>query len=96
MTAELKPGDYVLVNGWKGVAYYIVGPEMENELFEDEETGEQYWTGDKVETGRWRVCMVGDDRVEVHDPDDLTPINEDAFCHECGQIGCTHDGRDRD
>lgn len=45
--------------------------------------------------GRARVVMVGDDQEWIVDAADLTHIDEDAFCHECGQIGCTADGRDR-
>lgn len=32
--------------------------------------------------------MVGDDRVHLVDPDDLTKIEDDDYCHECGQVGC--------
>ena len=41
------------------------------------------------------AIMVGDDRKHEIDVDDLILIDEDDYCHECGQIGCTHDGRDR-
>lgn len=43
-----------------------------------------------------RAIMVGDDRVEMIDVDDLEQIGEMDYCAECGQIRCTHDGRDRD
>jgi hypothetical protein len=42
------------------------------------------------------VRMVGDDAKHVVEVHDLKPLDEDDYCHECGQIGCTHDGRDRD
>ena len=41
------------------------------------------------------MIMVGDDHKHVIDPEDVTIIDPDAYCHECGQIGCTHDGRER-
>jgi hypothetical protein len=42
---------------------------------------------------RVRVVMVGDDRQHEVELADLTKINDDAFCSECGQVGCGHDGR---
>lgn len=41
------------------------------------------------------AVMIGDDRKHEIDVDDLILIDEDDYCHECGQMGCTHDGRDR-
>jgi len=32
--------------------------------------------------------MVGDDKTHIFNREDVTPLNEDAFCSECGQIGC--------
>ena len=46
-------------------------------------------------TGRVVVVMIGDDKQHLVDPEDLVALDEDAYCHECGQIGCCHDGRDR-
>lgn len=40
------------------------------------------------------AVMVGDDREHVIDVDDLTALDEDAYCSVCGQIGCQHDGRE--
>jgi hypothetical protein len=34
------------------------------------------------------AVMVGDDREEVIDTDDLELIPEDGFCRSCGQTGC--------
>lgn len=42
------------------------------------------------------AIMVGDDRRHTIDKDDLIKIDEDDFCHVCGQIGCCHDGRERE
>lgn len=36
------------------------------------------------------MVMVGDDRPHHVDRHDMTPLEEDEFCHECGQIGCGH------
>jgi len=37
---------------------------------------------------RVRLVMVGDDHVWTVDVDDCEPIADDAYCPECGQIGC--------
>jgi hypothetical protein len=39
------------------------------------------------------MVMVGDDTIHSIDPEDVEVLNEDEFCSECGQIGCTADGR---
>lgn len=36
------------------------------------------------------AIMVGDNRRFEFDVDELHAIEEDAYCHECGQIGCGH------
>ncbi len=36
------------------------------------------------------VVMVGDDRRRTVKRRDVTPLADDAFCSECGQIGCCH------
>lgn len=55
------------------------------------ETEEQTYETDTV-----TAVMIGDDREFVIDVDDLTAIDDLDYCSECGQIGCGHDGRDRD
>lgn len=42
------------------------------------------------------VRMVQDDRDETVDRDDVTLLDREAFCGNCGQIGCTQDGEERD
>ncbi len=42
-----------------------------------------------------RAVMVGDDRVFTFGRDEVTAIDDDSYCAECGQIGCAADGRDR-
>ena len=80
--AEWKDGDRVMVSGYSGVAFYV----HRWQTIPDEDTE---WSGIENETGMIEVVMVGDDRVFVVDPDDLTAISEDDYCPECGQIGCT-------
>lgn len=72
-----------------GVAWFVLGWEVQP-------TEDTEWDGIEERTGRILAVMVGDDGVHSFDPEDLTPIPDDAYCASCGQIGCTHDGRERD
>lgn len=40
--------------------------------------------------------MVGDDRTVLFSRDELTPLERADYCEACGQIGCEHDGYDRE
>jgi hypothetical protein len=82
------PANAYTVTGYGGVAFRVFGWETEP----DEDTE---WTGIEERTGRVVCVMVGDDRRFAFDPEDVTAIDDLAYCAECGQIGCTHDGRDR-
>lgn len=87
------------VDVYRGIAFYLVGWKKVWEpytyLVTDEETGEEYeeescegeWIDDPQERTVIAV-MVGDDRKHEIDVDDLTPLNDEDYCHECGQIGC--------
>jgi hypothetical protein len=59
------------------------------------DTGNGEWV-ENPDSGRVLVCMVGDNRKYELDREDLTPLAREEFCGECGQIGCAHDGLDRD
>jgi len=76
------------VDGWPAVAVWIAGEETEA----SEET---HWDGIEEPTGRLLVVMVGDDYRHAVDPEELSVIEELDYCAECGQLGCTHDGRER-
>lgn len=56
--------------------------------------GVAYWTK-RIFDDEIHAVMVGDDRVHVLDAADVTVMDREAFCGECGQVGCTHDGLDR-
>jgi len=72
------------VEGYGGVAWRVTG--HEEALDEDYE-----WTGIKtVIEDRVVAHMIGDDRDFTFGVDELTPIEDDEFCSECGQIGCGH------
>jgi hypothetical protein len=40
--------------------------------------------------------MVGDDRTFLFEREELEPLEREYYCGVCGQIGCTHDGYDRE
>lgn len=86
ITQAAFDGEHFTVDGYGGVAWYL--HEIESEPDEDTE-----WTGLEVPTGRVVLVMVGDDRSHSVDPDDVSVIGEDDYCHECGQVGCRGDGR---
>lgn len=71
------------------VAWHILG-------WHTKPDGDTYWTGIEERTGLIVARMVGDDALHLFDVDDLEPIEELDYCHQCGQIGCTHDGLERD
>ncbi len=73
----------------RGIAWRVYGWETQP----DEETE---WSGYESRTGRVVCVMVGDDRRFTFDPDELTPLNDLDYCASCGQVGCSHDGRERE
>lgn len=82
------PADAYRVNGYGGVAWYVMG-------WETEPTEDTEWDGYEERTGNVVARMVGDDRNFVFAPDELTPLEREEYCGVCGQIGCGHDGLDR-
>jgi hypothetical protein len=85
---ERFPAEAYMVAGYRGIAFYVLGWETQP----DDDTE---WTGIEERTGRVVCVMVGDDYHHKIDPDDLTPLDRESYCDECGQVGCTHDGIDR-
>jgi hypothetical protein len=85
MTTELgiDPDAHYTIRGWRGVAWYYVGPESAP-------TPDTEWDGIEEPTGLVLMCMVGDDRVFPFDPSDLTLLDEADYCSGCGQVGCGH------
>lgn len=86
---EAFPAEAYTVRGYRGIAFYVLGWETEP----DEETE---WSGIEARTGRVLAVMIGDDHRHSVDPDDLAPIAREEYCGECGQIGCAHDGLERE
>ena len=75
--------DAYVAKGWRGIAWHVLGWETEP----DEDTE---WSGYERRTGNVVAVMVGDDRRFTFEPDDLTPIDREEYCGECGQVGCGH------
>lgn len=93
------------VKGFPRIACFLVGyPKVwepvyyvhtdEDGVEHEEDSGEGEWIDD-TECGRVLAIMVGDDYKHSVDIDDLVPLDDLDYCAECGQVGCTHDGRDR-
>lgn len=70
------------------VAWHVLG-------WETEPDADTEWSGYETRTGRVVAVMVGDDQRHTVNIEDLAPLGELDYCASCGQIGCTHDGRDR-
>lgn len=101
---------FYAVNGWGGIAFYLTGYATETVyegdllVCDDEECdhglSEMCWAeGDYsivTNPDMVKAIMVGDDTVHLIDVEDLRPLAREEFCGECGQIGCTHDGLERD
>lgn len=81
--------DAYRVSGYDGIAWHVLGWETEP----DEDTE---WSGIENRTGNLVCMMVGDDRHFVFEPDEVAPLEREDYCGSCGQIGCTHDGYDRE
>lgn len=92
--STVKPLDFdarYTVAGYGGVAFWLKGWLTSPEFDDDGvTTGEVTVHDDFVE-----AVMVGDDQEHIIEatPGTLTLIDEDDYCHECGQVGCTADGR---
>ena len=87
--------------GFEGVAFRFGGyyQKWEPWTYEDDE-GNQVDDGegefvDDLDDPMVYMVMVGDDHKHLIDKDDIEELGELDYCAECGQIGCTHDGRDR-
>ena len=86
-TSTLNMDGRYIVAGYRGIAFYLTGWSQEIPACECEEWCEcEPYDSDSQVT----AVMVGDDRTHVVDVDDLTEIEEDDYCHGCGQTGCGH------
>lgn len=99
---------YYRVKGYGGVAWHLLGyqqrwretePELVCEDVEHDHDDLCYLLNEpeQVEDRDWvQAVMVGDDTIHQIEVEDLTVLPREDFCGECGQIGCTHDGLERD
>lgn len=86
----------------RGIAWRVFGwelePDVQPESYDDETdtVSPEYWDGESMRrTGRVVCVMVGDDHRYMFEPSELTALDDLAYCGVCGQVGCSHDGRDR-
>lgn len=84
--AELSYDARYTVEGYRGIAFYLAGPDFNIMDRIDEEDDSQL-----VENGMVRMVMVGDDREHIIDPVDVTLV-EGSVC-SCGQLGCGWDAQ---
>lgn len=78
------------IDGWaEGIAWRVLG-------WETEADADTEWSGYEVRTGNVVAVMIGDDKHFSIDPAEVTPIDRLDYCGECGQIGCGHDGLERE
>lgn len=79
--------------------FCIGSGERKGEICEHCNGDGKMWMQDEESTARRTgkvVCvMVGDDHKWTFEPEDITPLEREEYCGECGQIGCAHDGLDR-
>lgn len=85
--ATYPPGAAYRVDGYRGIAWRVWGWQIEVTVTDDDEQTER--------TGKLHCTMIGDDRSFYFDPEDVHQLGETEYCESCGQIGCSHDGRDR-
>lgn len=86
------------VKGFPAIAFYLQGYAIETETVDyelldenGEGTGEWYQDYEDVEdTTHVYATMVGDDKLHIVSVNNLIKIEENEFCHTCGQIGCGH------
>jgi hypothetical protein len=87
-----------MVNGYRGIAFRIKGYPLtwqpDTYIYVDDDGAEYECEADSGEWFEDRNCgqvlavMVGDDHEHIIDVDDLIPLDDDDYCHGCGQIGC--------
>ena len=77
------------VAGHGGVAWRIISYDTEQVLiYEGCEFPFFVEYEEVVNTERVKCHMVGDDSVWTFDVSDLTKLDDEDYCSECGQVGC--------
>jgi hypothetical protein len=83
-----QTGDYVTCESYRGVALIVRDLETVWVDYLNESDGEEWEGSEQVWNGRYVVTMVGDNRRFSVEESELTTIDRDAFCVDCGQTGC--------
>ena len=99
-TTKFKDGDYVKIEGYKGIAFVVLGPsqlEPDDSWFICDHEYDSYCgycTGEyddiepRYSDSTYDCVMVGDDRVFKFPECDIELLPSSEFCVDCGQIGC--------
>ncbi len=98
LAEKIDFGKYVTVEGYGGIAFWVDNwaKEVKEEYVEyvdSDDSGEVFFGWEEVEVVSDSIVecyMVGDNRVFKFDISDLTEIDVNDFCGQCGQIGCGH------
>lgn len=100
---KFKDGDYVKIEGYKGIAFVVLGPselEPDSSWFICDHEYDSYCgycTGEfsdfeefepRFSDSVYDCVMVGDDMVHKIDEEYISILPSSEFCHGCGQIGC--------
>lgn len=81
----LKPGTIVRTKEHPGIAFFVSRNQGSGE-YEEDEDGEEI----PLDEDRIAIVMVGDDHRWIVDKDSVSLLDDEDFCHACGQIGCGH------
>jgi hypothetical protein len=83
------PGVSWVAHGWvkHWDPWLFLAEDEDGNEYEVEEPGEGEWI-ERPDLGMVVVTMVGDDRKFEAPVDELVVLDEEEFCHGCGQIGC--------
>jgi hypothetical protein len=93
MTETIYPfaGSFT-VDGWDGIAWRAIKYVERQVVCYDRDIGE--WVKTEIYEDWIVAVMIGDDRRHEIEVSEITMIDDDDYCSECGALGCTHDGRE--
>ncbi len=82
------------VCSYPGIAWRVFGWEIEEKEVWDKDLEQDIF--EEQRTGKLVCVMIGDDRRFTFHPEDVKEIKREQYCGVCGQIGCNHDGLERE
>lgn len=100
MSKTIDFSAHYMVDGYNGVAFWLKRHattiyEVEHEYTDiDGNTLIEYSYEEDIDPDMVIAVMVGDDREHLVHVSNLELLEDDDYCSTCGQIGCSHDGRE--